>query len=216
MGKLKVPIEYATQFLADRGMGSGALCAAPPAKGVDPEVAAARLAARNRLNDAIRVSYLVKRLEKLQDFYEQEMKELHTRNQAKIRRYAVKCFSEIRVSMEDSFRLIFWQLELLKTKEFDLGEYILELEKVIITERTQIMELAEYAQWDEHEHARYTEDLVAAGLTKELIANAATEQTQMKRIYGRRDYYRGLLAPSLAEKDCLDFQRPFALYTGSI
>lgn len=216
MGKLKVPIEYATQYMAERGMDARALLAAPPAKGADPAEHAARLATRNRLNDAIRVSYLLKRLEKVQDFYEKEMKDLHTRNQAKIRRYAMKCFNDIRASLDDSFGLIFWQLELFRTKEQDLGLYILELEKMIITDRTQLMELAEYAQWDENEHARYTEDLVEAGLTKELIATAAAEQSQMKQLYGRRDYYSGLLAPTLAEKDCIDFQRPFALYTGSI
>ena len=97
-GKLKVPMEYAEKFLGSKNLNIQDLMVnvLNPGSGEHSFISAEDTLTRNNLNNEIRVSYLATRLKTVQEFYEREIKEIHIRNQAKMRTYAKSCFDEIK------------------------------------------------------------------------------------------------------------------------
>ena len=95
-------MEFSEKFMNNKNLNIQDLMvnALNPGGGTGHTVVAENNQTRTNLNNEIRVSYLATRLVRVQEFYEREMKEMHIRNQAKMRSYARSCFDEIKDTLK--------------------------------------------------------------------------------------------------------------------
>lgn len=196
---IKVSEQFRAEFEMERGMKAGS-----------------SIFSGITLNDEIRILYLQRCLENMESTQERKMREHEIRLKGRIYNYGRACVEMIEKDLQKRYKFMLTQLDYMNHENQKQTQRLLDYEKVITEQSVQIIELKEYAHWEENSHKAFMRELDRAGLKEKDLISINIENQFGKQQLGLQRYYSNFYKLHEAEKDNLLLAQPFKLYSNSV